>query len=140
MSQQYVLISRKTTSLWECKENSTATLWRRNHWVNSSTSKTQMMKISLVVTLQVSLAKYQTLNFTWIAMTSCHNTLLTSSAPNSGCREVYITIQLPHWSVRQPWNLFDNTTTISAQIMISGQQGLNLYYPIDQSGNLFECR
>jgi len=55
-----------------------------------------------------------------IAMTSCHNTLLTSSAPNSGCREVYITIQLPRWSVRQPWNLFDNTTTISARIIISG--------------------
>jgi hypothetical protein len=71
-------------------------------------------------------------------MISCH-VLLTSSTPSSGCREVYITIQLPHWLVGQPWNLFDNATTISTQIMISGEQDMNIYYPIDQSGNLFEC-
>jgi hypothetical protein len=76
---------KKTTNwrdyLWDCRGNSTITHFEGNPCVSSNNQKQKNCSHNLLSVRPKSSS--------WIAVISCHDCQLTSSAPTSDCRSIY---------------------------------------------------
>ncbi len=87
-NSMYEQVSREKKSMrWQRK------LWKHTFevkplcqfWPNQNNRR----RTSVVIILRVLLQSTSPWSSSWIAVTSCHYSPLTSSAPHSGCRQVY---------------------------------------------------